>query len=110
MENLYLKQVGSRLSKRRKQLKYTKRRLSEETGVPVEIITKLEQGKAVGIEPVAKICKTLDISADYLLSGSPGIIEAFRLMKTISTLSEEDYEMIASMMDYFTKYPYENAE
>ena len=110
MENLYLKQVGTRLSKRRKQLKYTKRRLSQETQVPVEIITKLEQGKTVGIEPVTKICKALDVSTDYLLSGAPGMIETFRLMKTISTLSEEDFEMVASMMEYFTKYPYENAE
>lgn len=110
MGKAYLEEVGKRIYKRRRQLKYTKKFLSQQTEIPVDMISRLERGNTVPFESLIKICEELDVSADYILSGNPGITETFRLIKNISELSEKDYEMVASMIEYFTTYPYENVK
>ena len=76
MDNL-LAQMGSRILKRRKQLRMTQEELAEKAGVMPQTISTAELGKkALRPENIVRICTALDISTDYLLMGK--ISEASR--------------------------------
>ncbi len=69
MDNL-LAQMGSRILKRRKQLRMTQEELAEKAGVMPQTISTAELGKkALRPENIVRICTALDISTDYLLMG-----------------------------------------
>ena len=75
-----LRAVGERISGRRKQLKMTQEELAARMDVSTQMISYAEQGrKAMRPENLAKLCAALQISADYILTGKPGIAEYDRI-------------------------------
>lgn len=68
----YLKRLGARIAKKRKQLNMTQRRLSEETMLlPHSSISKIEKGLVdISVTTLVKIAFALNCSLLYLLQGS----------------------------------------
>ena len=71
MEEKLLKEMGRRLSARRKQLRLTQEEVSELAYMTTQTISTAENGiKALRPVNIIKLCGALKISADYLLFGT----------------------------------------
>ncbi len=93
--------IGSRISKRRKQLGLTQEVVAEKMNVSVQMISNLERGnKAIKIENLLKISEILGVSTDHILKGHVTDSVTHRFTKNISELTERDYKMIELLIDY----------
>ena len=71
-----LKEMGERISAKRKSMKWTQEELAEKLGVSTQMISNLEQGKkAIRPENLVKLCETLSMSADEVLFGCAAVRE-----------------------------------
>jgi transcriptional regulator with XRE-family HTH domain len=71
MEEKLLKEMGRRLSARRKQLRLTQEEVAELADMTTQTISTAENGiKALRPVNIIKLCGALKISADYLLFGT----------------------------------------
>lgn len=94
--NEFLKNIGIRIRKKRKELGYTQEQLAEQMGVTIQMISYAEQGKkAMRPENIVKICDILNMSADYLLTGNN-----FNLKNDV-TITKEQIEFIKSIIDTY---------
>lgn len=70
MKQEQLKDIGSRIVNRRKELNYTQEQIAEQMNVSIQMISNLERGnKAIRIDNLVKLCSILDVSTDYILTG-----------------------------------------
>lgn len=89
MGKTFLQQVGERLALCRRQNFISRAELTKRTGVKTSTISNLENGtNTINIEDVVKICKELDCSIEYLLTGNCGLIELVRLNRKIANLPD----------------------
>ncbi|RKI64550.1 XRE family transcriptional regulator [bacterium 1xD42-67] len=101
MDNL-LKEMGKRISTRRKELRLTQEELAEKAGVTSQTISTAETGvKALRPWNIVKLCETLEISADYLLFGKVSDMDLGIMMKNISGLPSEQYRYLESIVNSF---------
>lgn len=99
-----LKEIGKRISERRKVLGYTQEQVAEMMDVSVQMISNLERGnKAIKIDNLLKISSILGVSTDYILKGVTTDGDSSDLAKAIASLPEKDYRMIELLVDYCTK-------
>ncbi len=97
-----LQEMGLRISKRRKELNYTQEQVAEQMNVSIQMISNLELGKkAIRPENLVKLCHVLDISADYILTGQKTPMDVQAIAVKLSSLSNDDIQMIESLIDYF---------
>ncbi|MGN0521139.1 MAG: helix-turn-helix domain-containing protein [Eubacterium sp.] len=102
MEKNLLKDMGKRLSARRKQLGLTQEQLAEKMDVSIQMISNLELGKkAIRPENLLKICQILDISSDYVLTGNKSEKETTKMINSINQLSNKEIEIIEMIIAYF---------
>lgn len=95
-----LKEIGSRIVARRKELAMTQERLAERMDVSVQMISNLEKGKkAIRPENLVKLCAALDISADWVLRGIVATNEIHTFEEDLRSLSEEDRHLIRALME-----------
>lgn len=103
-ENMFLKEMGKRVSIRRKSLDLTQEALAEKMNVSIQMISNLELGKkAIRPENLAKLCGILDISADYLLTGTKNYNSADTLTHKIRYLPDDKLELVNSIVDLCLK-------
>lgn len=99
MEKTYLQQVGERLAECRTRNFFSRKELAERAGVPISSVKMMERGEqAVGIEDALKICKQLDYSVEYILTGNCGMQELIRMNQKILNLpniSSDNLQKIA---------------
>lgn len=94
--------MGKRLSQRRKQLDLTQEQLAEKMDVSIQMISNMELGKkAIRPENLLKVCKILDISSDYVLTGEKGEKETTDIFVKINRLSDKELEIIETLINYF---------
>ena len=96
----FLKSMGQRILARRKILGLTQETLAEKIGTTPPMISNLEQGKkAVRPDNLAKVCKALGLSADFVLNGAdtqtPMDVVADKLLQ----LSPAEVEVVNDMID-----------
>lgn len=95
-----LKEIGSRINARRKELRLTQEQLAEQMDVSIQMISNLELGKkAIRPENLVKICGILDVSTDYILRGEHSESELTQLTEKISHLSTEHQKIIEMLID-----------
>lgn len=95
-----LKEIGDRVSRRRRELNLTQEQLAEKMDVSLQMISNLEQGKkAIRPENLVKLCNALDVSADYILTGHISSYERSELSEKISELSENQQYIISILID-----------
>lgn len=100
MEDIFLKEMGKRVSTRRKSLSLTQEALAEKMNVSIQMISNLELGKkAIRPENLAKLCDILNISADYLLTGTKVNNSADTLTDKIRLLPDDKIDLVNSIVD-----------
>ena len=62
--------IGERIKEARKNKGYTQEKLAEEIDVAVAYVSRLEKGFPINLKRIAQISQVLDISIEYLLSGT----------------------------------------
>ncbi len=101
MHKVDLKEVGFRISERRRRLGYTQEQMAEWMNVSIQMISNLERGnKSIRIENLVKVCDILKVSADYLLTGRQGTADLSDMASRLGKLSAEDYQMIRMLVEY----------
>lgn len=96
-----LKEIGTRICNRRKQLHYTQEQIADMMDVSVQMVSNLERGnKAIRIDNLIKISEILDISTDYILTGKKADMEWNTVLEQLAQLSARDYEMITMLINY----------
>lgn len=99
MKNEFLIEMGKRLAERRKELDLTQEKLAEKVDVSLQTISNIELGKkAVRPDNLAKLCRELDITSDYILYGKRSKEQLDTLIKQISSLSPDDYKIVSDMV------------
>ena len=102
MEKTYLQQVGERFKECRTRNLFSRRELSERSGVSIDSIKTMERGeKAIGIDEALKICKELDYSMEYILTGNCCLKEIVRLNQKILDLPEINTENLQKIAQAF---------
>ena len=97
----FLKQMGQRILARRKALGLTQDDLAERIGVTPPMISNLEQGKkAVRPDNLAKVCRTLGLSADFVLFGADTQSMVDVVADKLPNLTDEELQIVNDMIDY----------
>ena len=85
------REIGQRIQARRKQLGLTQEQLAEKIDLSQQFIACVESGiKGLGDESIVKLSKGLQVSADYILFGTPGDRDRHRLAEMIQPLNEQE--------------------
>ncbi|MBE6671505.1 MAG: helix-turn-helix transcriptional regulator [Ruminococcaceae bacterium] len=104
MKNDVLKEIGIRISEKRKQKNYTQEQVAEMMNVSIQMVSNLERGnKAIKIENLIKISEILDVSTDYILTGKYTENDKKVLTEKLSQLDDKNYKMIEMLIDYYTE-------
>lgn len=97
-----LKQIGSRILNRRKQLRMTQEELAEKAGITPQTVSAAELGKkALRPENIIRICSALEVSTDYLLLGKVNSHDHSTLSSKISDLSPMQYRHLEDIINSF---------
>ncbi|WP_300346216.1 helix-turn-helix domain-containing protein [uncultured Oscillibacter sp.] len=97
-----IQSMGERLTKRRKQLRLTQEELAERAEMTTQTISTAETGrKALRPQNIVKLCRTLEISADYLLFGEISNGDVAPLAAKVSQLSPEQYHYLEDIINSF---------
>ncbi|MCD7806881.1 MAG: helix-turn-helix domain-containing protein [Lachnospiraceae bacterium] len=101
MENL-LKQMGTRIHDRRKQLRLTQEELAEKAGLTPQTVSTAELGKkALRPENIIRICSALEISTDYLLLGTVTNEDYILMSEKLSQLSPQEYRYLEEIVNSY---------
>lgn len=97
-------QIGKRIALRRKELNITQEQLAETIGLSLQSISCIELGKK-GIRPenLINLCIALDSTSDYFLFGKRSEFQMNSLEQKISTLNNEDYLLLESIVNRLNK-------
>ena len=102
--DMFLKRMGQRILARRKALGLTQDDLAEMIGVTPPMISNLEQGKkAIRPENLAKVCKALGVSADFVLYGSDTHSQIDDIVEKLPHLTLEELQIINDMIEALRK-------
>ena len=93
--------MGNRISKRRKELQMTQEQLAEAMELSLQSISCIELGKkAIRPENLANLCRCLDVSADYILTGKKSAKQLEGIFLKLAVMSDEDYKMAETLINY----------
>lgn len=100
-DNEFLKTMGQRIMVRRKARRMTQEELAEKLGVSTQMISNLELGKkAIRPENLAKVCDVLDLSADFILTGTNTKTAVDAVAEKLTRLTAEELQMVSDIIDY----------
>lgn len=103
-DNEFLKEMGLRIMVRRKSLRMTQEELAEKLGVSTQMISNLELGKkAIRPENLAKVCSVLELSADFILTGTNTKTAVDAVAEKLIQLTAEELQMVNEMIDYMNR-------
>ena len=104
MEQTKLIEIGNRIAKERHRLGYTQSELGVECDLNLKTISLLENGQRVlKVDTLMKLCKALNVSADYLLYGETLDSNAKYIRKKLSQISEKQSRAFIDVLDAFTE-------
>ena len=97
----FLKELGARIRKQRKQMDITQEQLAEKMDVSVQMISNLEQGKkAIRPENLVKLCLALSVSSDYILTGRHHPVSTDSSMEgKLSSLSPQKQKLLEEIIN-----------
>lgn len=98
-------EIGKRIAARRNQLGLTQEQAAEKAGLTQQFFANVETGgKNIRAESIIKVSKALDVSADFLLTGTVSDIDHNRLVKMLGSLDEEHFLMIETIIKDILKF------
>ena len=90
-------EMGRRIAQRRKQMGLTQEQLAEMSGLSHQFFSSVETGaKNIRAENVVKLCRVLQVSADYILTGRSNEIDTDNLSNMLRRLDAVSYTHLAS--------------
>ncbi|MBE5767787.1 MAG: helix-turn-helix transcriptional regulator [Clostridiales bacterium] len=96
-----MKTMGQRIMARRKALRMTQEELAEKLGVSTQMISNLELGKkAIRPDNLARVCEALELSADFVLTGTDTKTAVAIVAEKLIQLTAEELQMVSNMIDY----------
>lgn len=99
-----LREMGKRISMRRKQLSLTQEELAEKAGLTSQTISTAETGsKALRPANIVKLCGALEISADYLLFGKTSAMDYGIMSQKVSQLTAAN--IVPAFGRYHKQFP-----
>lgn len=99
-----LREMGERIAKRRKSLKFTQEFLAEKMNVSVQMISNLELGKkAIRPENLIKLSTALSVSTDYILTGKERETGIQELTEKIQLLPEDRLSVLRGVIEIFSQ-------
>ena len=102
MQKTYLKEVGERVYDCRTRGFFSRKELAERAGVDISAVKMMERGEQeIGIEDAIKICKQLNCSIEYILTGNCGLEEVIKLNQKILNLSCLPLENLQNITNAF---------
>ena len=97
--SVFLKEMGRRVSARRKQLHLTQEQLAEQMDVTPQMISSVELGKkAIRPENLVKLSRALSVSADYLLTGTPAEADLQRLSGMLRQFTSRELQLVEQII------------
>lgn len=88
--------IGGRVRECRLRAGYTQAQCAEIMDISINFLSEIENGKkGMSQETIYKFCKNLEISADYILFGSPHSKLPNNLIQTINDLPDEDLNILS---------------
>ena len=83
--------IGERVRQARKAKRYTQAQLAEKIDINPKNVSQLERGMTgISLSSLIAICRTLDVSADYILFGVEGKGAGDTVTKLLAQLDEKD--------------------
>ncbi len=102
-DSAFLKDMGQRIMVRRKSMRLTQEELAEKLGVSTQMISNLELGKkAIRPENLAKVCEVLELSADFVLTGTSTKTAVDAVAEKLIPLTKEELKIISDLTDYMS--------
>lgn len=99
-DEVFLKEMGERISLQRKTLKLTQEELAEKMKVSIQMISNLKLGKkAIRPDNLAKISSILNISTDYILKGEETTDLFKELYNKIHRLPKDKLDLVNEVVD-----------
>ena len=96
--------MGARIAKHRKSLQMTQEQVSEMMNISVQSLSCIELGKkAIRPENLYKLCKALNISADYILTGKKSETQMVGITKDLADLNESDYQIVEALIHHLSQ-------
>lgn len=98
--NQLLRDMGARICARRKELHLTQEQVAEQMNVSLQMVSNLELGKkAIRPENLLRLCQTLEISADYILSGHYSVKESLDISDQFLQMSSTHQRIIRQLIE-----------
>lgn len=99
-KDLFLQEIGQRISERRKKLGLTQEALAEKGDVTTQFVSYAESGKrAMRPENLKKLSDALGVSTDYLLTGEIVDEDLLMLSDKMRTLSPSQLRIVENIID-----------
>lgn len=106
IEDKILKKIGSNIKTARVLKGYTQEYLSEKLNKSTNYVSLVERGKSgIGIKTIIDICNILDIEPNSIFNGILKYKnkDNKKIIDSLSTLSQEDREIVISLIEYIMK-------
>ncbi len=101
MDSTDLIEIGKRIYNQRKKMGYTQEQLADMMNVSIQMISNLERGnKAIRIDNLVKLCSILNVSTDYILTGTENINDIDNLSVRLSRLQPKERKLLDVLIDY----------
>lgn len=95
-----IKEMGKRISKRRKEMGLSQEELAELANVSPQLLSTAERGtKAMRAENLLKISVALGVSSDYLLTGDIPDKDISLIFQRLKTAEPEQIRVIEKIID-----------
>lgn len=92
-------EMGNRIAVIRNDRGFTQKKLSIESGLSVEVISKAETGGSVQADTLITIAETLNVSLDYIVWG----LEGLSYDGYFSILNEKEKASVISVLEAFAE-------
>ena len=100
MKDICLQEIGKRIIERRNKLGLTQEELAEKGDLTPQFISYAEGGKrSMRPENLLKIAEALEVSADYLLTGTVVDKDLLLLSDKLSKLSPSQLRTVENIID-----------
>jgi len=98
--------IGKRVASRRKQLKLTQAELSEKTELTSKFISNIETSHSIpSIESVMQLCKALDVTPNYLLTGISDkkiVSKSNEIQRLLDACNDQQLDKILEYLEFIT--------
>ena len=104
MNDTFLIEMGKRIANRRRELNLTQEQIAEQVNLSLQSISCIELGKkAIRPQNLLNVCRVLNTSCDYILTGEKSKQQLSGIIKKLSSLPEDDYIIVENLIDHLNK-------